>query len=79
MKHHTEIGADAFIGSNTMLVAPVQVGDRAMTATATVVTKDVAPEAMALSRTPQVNKPGLATKLFEMLKAKKAKRDNEAG
>lgn len=75
MKHHTEIGEAVFIGSNTMLVAPVTVGDRAMTATGTVVTRDVDPEAMALSRTPQVNKAGLAVKLFEMLKAKKAKRD----
>ncbi|MCH2164667.1 MAG: bifunctional UDP-N-acetylglucosamine diphosphorylase/glucosamine-1-phosphate N-acetyltransferase GlmU [Marinovum sp.] len=74
MKHQTEIGQDAFIGSNTMLVAPVKVGDRAMTATATVVTKNVPDAAMAISRMEQVTKPGLAVKLFEILKAKNAKR-----
>jgi bifunctional UDP-N-acetylglucosamine pyrophosphorylase/glucosamine-1-phosphate N-acetyltransferase len=79
MKHHTTIGARAFIGSNTMLVAPVTLGDGAMTATATVVTKDVPAEAMAISRAPQENKPGMARKLFEMLKAKRARRDKEAG
>ncbi|MCX8951856.1 bifunctional UDP-N-acetylglucosamine diphosphorylase/glucosamine-1-phosphate N-acetyltransferase GlmU [Ruegeria sp. NA] len=78
MKHKTTIGANVFIGSNTMLVAPVTVGDGAMTATGTVVTKDVAPEALAVARAKQENKPGYARKLFDMLKAKKARRDNEA-
>ena len=78
MKHKTTIGANVFIGSNTMLVAPVTVGDGAMTATCTVVTKDVAPEALAVARAKQENKPGYARKLFDMLKAKKARRDNEA-
>ncbi|WP_209597703.1 bifunctional UDP-N-acetylglucosamine diphosphorylase/glucosamine-1-phosphate N-acetyltransferase GlmU [Ruegeria sp. HKCCSP351] len=78
MKHKTTIGANVFIGSNTMLVAPVTVGDGAMTATGTVVTKDVLPEALAVARAKQENKPGYARKLFDMLKAKKARRDNEA-
>ncbi|WP_439121320.1 bifunctional UDP-N-acetylglucosamine diphosphorylase/glucosamine-1-phosphate N-acetyltransferase GlmU [Marivita sp.] len=73
MKHKTIIGRDTFIGSNTMLVAPVTVGDEAMTATATVVTKDVPDGAMAISRAEQNNKPGFARKLFSMLRAKKAK------
>ena len=72
-KHKTTIGANAFIGSNTMLVAPVTVGHRAMTATGTVVTKDIENDAMAIGRAKQENKPGFATKMFEMLKAKKAK------
>ena len=72
-KHHTEIGKRAFIGSNTMLVAPVTVGDEAMTASGAVITKDVPEGALALARAEQVNKPGLARKLFEMLKSKKAK------
>ena len=73
MKHKTTIGRDTFIGSNTMLVAPVTVGNEAMTATATVVTKDVPDGAMAISRAEQINKPGFARKLFAMLRAKKAK------
>ncbi|MBD3663591.1 bifunctional UDP-N-acetylglucosamine diphosphorylase/glucosamine-1-phosphate N-acetyltransferase GlmU [Sulfitobacter aestuariivivens] len=73
MKHHTHIGEGAFIGSNTMLVAPVSVGDGAMTGSGSVITSDVEPDALALARAPQVEKPGMARKLFEMLKAKKAK------
>ncbi|MDF1729439.1 MAG: bifunctional UDP-N-acetylglucosamine diphosphorylase/glucosamine-1-phosphate N-acetyltransferase GlmU [Sulfitobacter sp.] len=73
MKHHTRIGAGAFIGSNTMLVAPVTIGDGAMTGSGSVITSDVEPDALALSRAPQVEKPGMARKLFDMLKAKRAK------
>ena len=72
-KHKTTIGANSFIGSATMLVAPVTVGNNAMTATGTVVTKDIPDGAMAIARTKQENKAGFAIKLFEMLKAKKAK------
>ncbi|UWR12806.1 bifunctional UDP-N-acetylglucosamine diphosphorylase/glucosamine-1-phosphate N-acetyltransferase GlmU [Sulfitobacter mediterraneus] len=73
MKHRTHIGENAFIGSNTMLVAPVSIGDGAMTGSGSVITSDVEPDALALARAPQVEKPGMARKLFEMLKAKKAK------
>lgn len=73
MKHHTHIGERVFIGSNTMLVAPVSVGDGAMTGSGSVITSDVEPDALALARAPQVEKPGMARKLFEMLKAKKAR------
>ena len=72
MKHRTEIGAGVFIGSDTMLVAPVRVGDGAMTATGTVVTRDVPAEALAISRPDLQIKLGLARKLFEKLKAVKA-------
>lgn len=72
-KHRTEIGARAFIGSNTMLVAPVKVGDEAMTATGTVVTSDVPDGAMAVARAKQDNKPGLARRLFDRLRAQKAR------
>ncbi len=78
MKHKTTIGENVFIGSNTMLVAPVTLGDGAMTATGTVVTKDIEPDALAVARSKQENKPGYARKLFEMLKAKKARRDKGA-
>ena len=72
MKHRTTIGRNVFIGSDTMLVAPVTVGDRAMTGSGSVITEDVPPEAAALGRARQVNKAGLAVKLFERLKALKA-------
>ena len=47
-KHPTEIGADAFIGSDTMLVAPVKVGDGSVTGAGAVVTKDVPPNTLAV-------------------------------
>jgi len=75
MKHQTTIGERAFIGSNTMLIAPVTVGDNAMTATGSVINRNVENDALAVARVKQDNKPGYAVKLFEMLKAKKAKRD----
>lgn len=78
MKHKTSIGERAFIGSNTMLVAPVSIGHEAMTASGSVITKDVGDGALALGRAAQVEKPGMAWKLFEMLKSKKAKRDKGA-
>ncbi len=69
-KHHTEIGSATFIGSNTMLVAPVNIGDGAMTASGSVITKDVAAGALAVARAKQHNKSGLATKLLAMLRRK---------
>jgi bifunctional UDP-N-acetylglucosamine pyrophosphorylase / glucosamine-1-phosphate N-acetyltransferase len=72
MKHRTTIGKRVFIGSDTMLVAPVTVGDGALTASGSVITDDVPAEAVAIGRARQVTKPGLATKMFEKLKAIKA-------
>ena len=77
-KHHTEIGPRVFIGSNTMLVAPVTVGRDAMTGSGSVITSDVPAEAVALGRARQVNKAGLAVKLFDMYTFAKAKRQKEA-
>ena len=57
-KHRTQIGAGSFIGSNTALVAPVRVGDRALVAAGSVVTEDVPDDALAVARGRQVNKPG---------------------
>lgn len=74
MKHRTTIGKRAFIGSDTMLVAPVRVGDGALTASGSVITDDVPADAVALARATQVIKPGLAPKLFERLRAIKAKK-----
>lgn len=59
-KHRTEIGADVFVGSNTALVAPVSVGDRATIAAGSVITENVPPDGMAVARERQVNKPGWA-------------------
>ncbi len=72
MKHRTRIGKRVFIGSDTMLVAPVTVGDGALTGSGSVITEDVPAEAIAIGRARQVTKPGLATKFFEKLKAIKA-------
>lgn len=55
-KHRTEIGAGAFIGSDTALVAPVRVGARAITAAGSVITEDVPEDALAIARGRQVNK-----------------------
>ncbi len=72
-KHQTEIGEDVFIGSNTMLVAPVTVGDRAMTATGSVITENVPPEDLAFARSRQTNKTGLAWKLMQKLRDAKVR------
>jgi bifunctional UDP-N-acetylglucosamine pyrophosphorylase/glucosamine-1-phosphate N-acetyltransferase len=56
-KHKTKIGAKAFIGSNTALVAPVSVGDGALIAAGSVITEDVPENALALGRARQVVKP----------------------
>lgn len=59
-KHRTMIGEGAFIGSNSALVAPVEIGDGAYVASGSVITENVPPEAMAVARGRQVNKPGHA-------------------
>ena len=61
-KHRTRIGKDTFIGSDTVLVAPVTVGDGAFIAAGSVITEDVAADAMAFGRARQVEKPGLGAK-----------------
>jgi len=66
-KFYTHIGADAFIGSNTALVAPVRVGDGAMTGSGSVITHDVPDDALALGRGVQVDKPNWAAR-FRALK-----------
>jgi bifunctional UDP-N-acetylglucosamine pyrophosphorylase/glucosamine-1-phosphate N-acetyltransferase len=72
-KHRTEIGARAFVGSNTLFVAPVRMGDGAMTGTGTVVTDDIPDGALAIGRARQVTKPGFVEKFFQVLRSKKAK------
>jgi bifunctional UDP-N-acetylglucosamine pyrophosphorylase/glucosamine-1-phosphate N-acetyltransferase len=70
-KHKTEIGADAFIGSNTALVAPVKIGDGAIVAAGSVITEEVPSNALALGRARQVTKPGRADTIRTRNKAKK--------
>ncbi|WP_435167368.1 bifunctional UDP-N-acetylglucosamine diphosphorylase/glucosamine-1-phosphate N-acetyltransferase GlmU [Falsirhodobacter sp. 1013] len=72
-KHHTEIGPRVFIGSNTMLVAPVTVGRDAMTGSGSVITEDVPAEALAIGRARQVTKPGMAVRLMDLFLSKKKK------
>jgi bifunctional UDP-N-acetylglucosamine pyrophosphorylase/glucosamine-1-phosphate N-acetyltransferase len=69
-KHRTEIGAGAFIGTNSALIAPVTIGENAYVGTGTVVTRDVPGDALALSRTPQVNRENAAPRLREALRTR---------
>ena len=71
-KHRTVIGEDVFVGSNTMLVAPITVGDNAMTGSGSVVTEDIPADTLALGRAKQTNKTGLAKRLKDKLRAAKA-------
>lgn len=64
-KHPTTIGADTFIGSNTLFVAPVVVEDGAATAAGTVVTKTVPADSLAIAREPQTIKEGWAARRRE--------------
>jgi len=59
-KSRTEIGSGVFVGSNSTLVAPVKVGDGAYLGAGSVITKDVAEDALGLGRARQVDKPGWA-------------------
>ena len=70
-KHRTEIGADAFIGSNTALVAPVSVGDGAIVAADSVITENVQPNALAVARGRQVTKAGRAEEIRSKARSKK--------
>jgi bifunctional UDP-N-acetylglucosamine pyrophosphorylase/glucosamine-1-phosphate N-acetyltransferase len=62
-KHRTEIGKDAFIGSNSALVAPVKIGEGAYIGTGSVITDDVPADALALARGRQTIKEGWASRL----------------
>ncbi|MCG5478310.1 bifunctional UDP-N-acetylglucosamine diphosphorylase/glucosamine-1-phosphate N-acetyltransferase GlmU [Sinorhizobium alkalisoli] len=73
-KHVTRIGENAFIGSNTALVAPVTIGDRALVGGGSVITEDVPADAVAFGRARQEVKPGRAPVLRERYEAEKAAR-----
>jgi len=61
-KHPTTIGNRVFIGSDSILVAPVRVGDNAYVAAGSTITENVPPEALGIARGRQVNKPKWAAK-----------------
>ncbi len=62
-KHRTTIGKDAFIGSNSALVAPVEIGEGAYIGSGSVITENVPPDALALARGRQTIKEGWASRL----------------
>ncbi len=72
LKYRTIIGADAFIGSNSSLVAPVEVGAGAYVGSGSVVTKNVEPEALAVARGRQADIAGWATAFRKKMAALKA-------
>jgi len=78
-KDTTTIGSNAFIGSQTALVAPVTVGDGGYTASGSVITDDVPAGAVAFARARQENKPGYAAKLREKALARKAAKQAAKG
>ena len=76
-KHMTEIGAGAFIGSNTALVAPVKVGAGAVIGAGSTIAKDVAADALAVTRAPQRAVDGWAATNRAVKSAEKAKRGKD--
>ncbi|MEP5517069.1 MAG: DapH/DapD/GlmU-related protein, partial [Bauldia litoralis] len=70
-KHHTEIGAGAFVGSNSALVAPVTIGDGAYVGSGSVITRDVADDALAVARGRQFDRPGWAAEFRKRKAAEK--------
>jgi bifunctional UDP-N-acetylglucosamine pyrophosphorylase/glucosamine-1-phosphate N-acetyltransferase len=72
-KHRTEIGKNAFIGSNSSLVAPVKIGEGAYIGSGSVITQDVPADALAVARGRQVVREGWASRLRERRAAAKKK------
>jgi bifunctional UDP-N-acetylglucosamine pyrophosphorylase/glucosamine-1-phosphate N-acetyltransferase len=72
-KYFTDIGENAFIGSNSALVAPVKIGAGAIIGAGSVITSEVAADALALTRAPQTEKKGWAKRFHDVKQALKAK------
>jgi bifunctional UDP-N-acetylglucosamine pyrophosphorylase/glucosamine-1-phosphate N-acetyltransferase len=70
-KHSTLIGHDVFVGSDSVLVAPLNIGDNALIGAGSVITTDVPPDALALGRARQINKDEQGKRFKDMLRAKK--------
>ena len=71
-KYHTDIGAGAFIGSNSALVAPVKVADGVYVGAGSVITKETSKDALAVTRAEQKEIPGWAEKFRTRKRAEKA-------
>jgi bifunctional UDP-N-acetylglucosamine pyrophosphorylase/glucosamine-1-phosphate N-acetyltransferase len=71
-KSKTTIGAGAFVGSNSALVAPVTIGEGAYVGSGSVITRDVAPDALAVGRGRQIERQGWAKSFREAAAARKA-------
>ena len=78
-KSHTDIGAGAFIGSNSALVAPVNIGDGATVGAGSTISNDVPADDLAVTRAPQKNLQGVAAKLRKRYKAEKEARKKSEG
>jgi bifunctional UDP-N-acetylglucosamine pyrophosphorylase / glucosamine-1-phosphate N-acetyltransferase len=65
-KHKTTIGTGAFVGTNSSLVAPVKIGNGAYIGSGSVITKEVPDDALAVERSPQVNRDGGAKRYREL-------------
>ncbi len=70
-KHQTRIEDDAFIGSNSSLIAPIHIGQGAYVVAGSTITSDVEADAMAIARQRQTNKPGYASRLKNRIRGKK--------
>lgn len=74
LKYRTVIGENAFVGSNSAIVAPVTIGEGAYVGSGSVITKDVAPGALAVARGRQTGKEGWALSFRTRMTALKAER-----
>jgi len=72
-KHHTDIGRGVFIGSNSTLVAPIEIGDGAYVAAGSTLTQEVPADALAFGRARQLNKEGLAARIRKRNRARAGK------
>lgn len=72
-KHRTTIGDDVFVGSDTMMVAPVSLGDGALVGASSCITRDVPAGALAVERSDQVMIEGYATERMNKLREQKAR------
>lgn len=78
-KNRTSIAADAFIGSNSTLVAPVRVGQGALIAAGSVITSHVPPDALALGRSRQTTLEHRASATREKLRTQEQQKEPQLG
>jgi bifunctional UDP-N-acetylglucosamine pyrophosphorylase / glucosamine-1-phosphate N-acetyltransferase len=70
-KHFTDVGKGVFVGSNSSLVAPVKIGDGAYIGSGSVISRNVEPDALALERSAQEQRPGWAAKFRALMGKRK--------